>query len=107
MSHEVRYPEITRDASNKNIKSSSNGQGFASDVENQVTTKTNVDLTKEQKDRDITGKCNFLFNNCNANCGQFAEFEEADGCLYEKSNYKYQMKKAGNSNLNIKMKSKK
>ena len=37
---------ITRDTSNKNTKNSSNGQGFLSDVENWVTTETNVDLTK-------------------------------------------------------------
>ena len=50
---------ITRDTSNKNTKNSSNGQGFLSDVENQVTTETNVDLTKEYKDQDITDKYNF------------------------------------------------
>ena len=51
---------ITSDTSNKNIKNSSNGQGFVSDAENQVTTETNVDLAKEYKDKDITDKCNFF-----------------------------------------------
>ena len=37
---------ITRNTSNKNMENSSNGQGFVSDVENRVTTGTNVDLTK-------------------------------------------------------------
>ena len=84
---------ITKDKSNKNIKSSSNGQGFASGVENRVTKETNADLTKERKDKDITDKCNFLFNSGSVNCRQFVEFEESDGCLYENSNYKYQYEK--------------
>lgn len=50
-------------------------------------------LPKEHKDRDITYKCNFLFNSCNINCGQFVELEESDGCLYKNSNYKYQFEK--------------
>ena len=55
---------------------------------NQVTTETNVDLTNEHKDNGTTDKCNFLFNSGSVNCGQFAEFEESDGC-----NYKYQYDK--------------
>ena len=39
---------ITRDTYRKNIKNSSNGQGFVSDVQSRVTTETNVDLTKER-----------------------------------------------------------
>ena len=42
---------ITRVVSNENIKSSNRGLGFVSDVENQVTTETNADLTEEDKDR--------------------------------------------------------
>ena len=45
---------ITRDTFNKNIENCSNSQGFVSDVENRVTTGTNVDLTKEHKDKNIT-----------------------------------------------------
>ena len=37
---------VIRNTSNKNIENSSNGQGVVSDVENRVTTGTNVDLTK-------------------------------------------------------------
>ena len=37
---------ITRNTSDKNMENSSNSQGFVSDVENRVTTGTNVDLTK-------------------------------------------------------------
>ena len=59
-------------------------------MENRVTTETNVDLTKKHKDKDTTDKYNFLFNGGSVNCGQFVEFEESDGCLYENSNYKYQ-----------------
>ena len=62
-------------------------------MENRVTTETNVDLTKEHKDKGITDKHNFLFNSGSVNCGQFVEFEESDGCLYENSNYKYQYEK--------------
>ena len=84
---------FTRDTSNKNTKNSSSGQGFVSDVENPVTTETNADLTKEHKDKDITDKYNFLFNSGSVNCGQFVEFKESDGCLYQNSNYKYQYEK--------------
>ena len=84
---------ITRDTSNKNTKNSSNGQGFLSDVENRVTAETNVDLTKEYKNQDITDKYNFQFNSGSVNCKQFAEFEESDGCLHENSNYEYQYEK--------------
>ena len=62
-------------------------------MENRVTTETNLDLTKEHKDIDITDTCNFLFNSCSVHCGQIVEFEESDGCLYENSNYKYQYEK--------------
>ena len=62
-------------------------------MENWVTTETNVDLTKEHKDKDITDKYNFLFNSGSVNCGQFVEFEEFDGCLYENSTYEYQYEK--------------
>ena len=72
---------ITRDTSNKNTKNSSNSHGFVSNVENWVTTETNVDLTKEHKDKDITDKYNFLFSKGSVNCKQFVEFEEFDGCL--------------------------
>ena len=51
---------ITRDTYNKNIENSNNGQGFVSDVENRVTTETNVDLTNEYKDKGITSKCIFF-----------------------------------------------
>ena len=34
-----------------------------------------------------------MFNSGSINCGQFVEFEESDGCLYEKNNYKYQYEK--------------
>ena len=62
-------------------------------MENWVSTETNVDLTKEHKDRDITDKCSFLFNSGRVNCEQFVEFENSDVCLYENSNYKYQYEK--------------
>ena len=62
-------------------------------MENQVTAETNVDLTKGHKDKNVTDTCNFLFNSGSVNCGQFAEFGESDGCLYENSNYKYQYEK--------------
>ena len=68
-------------------------QGFVSDVENRVTTETNVDLTKELKYKDMTDKCNSLFSSGSVNCRQFVEFEESDGCLYENSNYNYQYEK--------------
>ena len=86
---------ITRDTSNKNIKKSSNGQGFVSDVENRVTTETKIDLTNEHKDKDITDIYFFvcLFNSGCVNCGQFVELEESDGCLYENSDYKHQYEK--------------
>ena len=48
---------ITRDTSNKNIENKSNGQGFVSDLESQVTTGTNV----EHKDKDIADKCVCVF----------------------------------------------
>ena len=50
-------------------------------MENPVTTETNLDLTKEYKDKDITDKYNFLFNIGSVNFGPFAELEEFDGCL--------------------------
>ena len=78
---------ITRDTYNKNIENSSNGQGFVSDVESCITTETNVDLTNERKDKGITDKCIFLFNSGSVNCGEFVEFEESDGCIYENINY--------------------
>ena len=78
---------ITRDTYNKNIENSSNGQGFVSDVESRITTETNVDLTKERKDKGITDKCIFLFNSGSVKCGEFVEFEESDGCIYENINY--------------------
>ena len=84
---------ITRDTSNKNTKNSSNGHGFVSNVENWVTTETNVDLTKEHKDKDITDKYNFLCSKGSVNCKQFVEFEEFDGCFYENSPYEYQYEK--------------
>ena len=59
-------------------------------MENRVTTETNVDLTKEHKDKDITDHYNFLSNSGSVNCGQSVEFEEFDGFLYENSNYKCQ-----------------
>ena len=62
-------------------------------MENRVTTESNVDFTIEHKDKDTTDKYNFLFNSGSVNCGQFVEFEESDGCLYENSNFKYQYKK--------------
>ena len=62
-------------------------------MENRVTTETNVDLTKEHKDKDITDHYNFLSNSGSVNCGQSVEFEEFDGFLYENSNYKYQYEK--------------
>ena len=80
---------ITRDRSNKNIENSSNGQGFVLDLENRVTTGTNAGLTKEHKHKDITDKCIFFVQQCSVNCGDFVEFEESDGCLYENINYKY------------------
>ena len=58
---------ITRDTSNKNTNNSSNGRGFVSDVENQVTTEMNLDLTKEHKDKNKTDKYNFLFNSGSIN----------------------------------------
>ena len=65
-----------------------------------VTTETNVDLTKEYRDKDKTDKCIFfsLFNSGSVNCGEFVEFEESDGCLYENTNYKYQYKKQTSEN---------
>ena len=51
-------------------------KSLTSDMEIHITTKKNTDLAKEQKDRDVTGKRNFLFNDCNINCGQFVEFVE-------------------------------
>ena len=81
--------KFTRDTSNKNIRNNSNDQGFVADVENRVTTETNVDLIKEHKDKSITDLCHFLFNSGGVNCGLFVEFEESDGCLYENSYYKY------------------
>ena len=86
---------IARETSNKNTKNS-NGQGFISDLENQVTTERNVDLTKEHKDKDITDKYNFLSNSGSVNCGQSVEFEEFDGFLYENSTYEYQYEKTKN-----------
>ena len=62
-------------------------------MENQVTTETNVHLTKEHKDKDITDKYNSLSNSGSVDCGQSVEFEELDGFLYENSNYKYQYEK--------------
>ena len=53
----------------------------------------NVDLTKEHKDKDITDKCDFLFNSGSVNCGQFVEMEQSDGCFYENGDYKYQYEK--------------
>ena len=58
-------------------------------MENRATTETNVDLTKEHKDKDLADKYNLLFNSGSVNCGQFVEFEEFDGCLYESSTYEY------------------
>ena len=60
---------ITRDTSNKNTKNNNNGEGFVSYVENRVTTETDVDFTKEHKDKYITDKYNFLFNSGSVNCG--------------------------------------
>ena len=79
----------------QNIKKSSNGQGFVSDVENRVTTETKIDLTNEQKDKDITDIFFFVcfFNSGCVNCGQFVELEESNGCLYENSDYKYKYEK--------------
>ena len=51
---------ITRGTYKKNIENSSNDQDFVSDVKNWVTTETNVDLTKEYRDKDITDKCIFF-----------------------------------------------
>ena len=62
-------------------------------MENRVTAETNVDLTKEHKDKDITDKSNFLFNSGSVNCGQSVEFKEFDGFLYENSTYEYQYEK--------------
>ena len=45
-------------------------------MEIHIATKKNTDLAKEQKDRDVTGKRNFLFNDCNINYGEFVEFVE-------------------------------
>ena len=84
---------ITRNTSNESIENSSNGQGFVSDVENQVTTETILDFTKEHKDKDITDECDFLFNSSRVNCGQVVEMEESDGCLYENGDYKYHYEK--------------
>ena len=75
---------ITKDTSNKNNKNSSNGQGFVSDVENQVTIETNVDLTKEHKDKDITDKYNFWSNSGSVNCRQSVEIEEFDSFYSKK-----------------------
>ena len=63
-------------------------------MESWVTTQTNIDLTKEQKDKDITDKGIFFF--CSlvaAKTAESVEFEESDGCLYENINYKYQYEK--------------
>ena len=73
------------------------------DVENRVTTETNVDLTKEHKDKDTTDKYNFLFNGGSVNCGQFVEFEESDGCLYENSKYQYEEQKASEHKWSLKV----
>ena len=63
-------------------------------MESWVTTQTNIDLTKEQNDKDITDNCFFFF--CSlvaAQTEESVEFEESDGCLYENINYKYQYEK--------------
>ena len=39
-----------------------------------------------------------MFNSGSGNCGEFVEFEESDGCLYENINYKYQYKKQTSEN---------
>ena len=39
-----------------------------------------------------------LFNSGSVNCGEFVEFEESDGCLYENINYKYQYEKQASEN---------
>ena len=40
---------------------------------------TNLDLTKEHKDKYISDKYNFLFNSGSVNCRQSVKFEEFDG----------------------------
>ena len=39
-----------------------------------------------------------LFNSGSVNCGEFVEFEESDGCLYEHINYKYHYEKQTSEN---------
>ena len=86
--HQGKYQEQQQKQKKNTKKNTKNS--FVSDMENRVTTETNLDLTRKHKDKDITDKYNFLSISGSVNCGQPVEFEEFDSFLYENSTYEYQ-----------------